>query len=154
MQVLDWSRAQVALMKPDAGTRALNAIIRDLVDTQDGATYFAGRVWGVNTHYSLGGSHPLVGYSVPNFELGNGTLLGELMQDGKGILLDFTTDASLKTVADGYSSQVKYVAGPAKEQLGMTAVLVRPDGIIAWACEGRADLGELKEAAERWFVEE
>jgi 2-polyprenyl-6-methoxyphenol hydroxylase-like FAD-dependent oxidoreductase len=46
VQVLDWSRAQVAIMKPDADARALYAIIRDLMDTRDGATYFAGRVWG------------------------------------------------------------------------------------------------------------
>ena len=46
--VLDWSRAQAALMRPDQGTRALAAVFRDLIETQDGATYVAGRVWGMN----------------------------------------------------------------------------------------------------------
>ena len=45
-QVLEWSRAQVALMRPSRSSRALEAIIRDLIDTPDGATYFAERVWG------------------------------------------------------------------------------------------------------------
>ena len=46
-RVLDWSRAQVALMRPEPASRALEAILRDLIGTRDGATYFAGRVWGV-----------------------------------------------------------------------------------------------------------
>lgn len=52
-QVLDWSRAQVALMRPSRSTRALEAIIRDLIETRDGATYFAERVWGVSCAVSL-----------------------------------------------------------------------------------------------------
>jgi hypothetical protein len=48
-RVLDWSRAQVALMRPDAGSRALRAVVGDLIDTADGATYVAGRVWGVES---------------------------------------------------------------------------------------------------------
>lgn len=46
-RVLDWSRAQVAIMRPDPAARALYAIVGDLMNTRDGATYFAGRVWGV-----------------------------------------------------------------------------------------------------------
>lgn len=60
-QVLDWSRAQVALMRPSRSTRALEAIIRDLIETRDGATYFAERVWGISLRYKLGGNDPLVG---------------------------------------------------------------------------------------------
>lgn len=47
-RVLDWSRAQVAAMRPTPEGRALNAIFRDLMNTRDGASYFAGRVWGVS----------------------------------------------------------------------------------------------------------
>ena len=69
-KVLDWSRAQAAMMKPDPGARALNALLRDLMETRDGVSYLAGRLWGVTTQYDLGAEHPLVGHSVPNFELG------------------------------------------------------------------------------------
>jgi 2-polyprenyl-6-methoxyphenol hydroxylase-like FAD-dependent oxidoreductase len=151
-QVLDWSRAQVAIMKPGPAARALNAIIRDLMDTRDGATYFAGRVWGILTRYDLGSDHPLVGYSVPNFELEDGTTIGGLMHDGKGILLDFDRNTSLKTLAGEHGDLIKYVSGPAKEQFGLSAVLIRPDGIIAWAADDAADCSELQEAAARWFV--
>ncbi|MDB5136327.1 MAG: 2-polyprenyl-6-methoxyphenol hydroxylase, partial [Mucilaginibacter sp.] len=150
-QVLDWSRAQVAIMKPNPTARALHAIIRDLMDTRDGATYFAGRVWGVNTHYNLGGDHPLAGHSVPNFEWEDGVRIGEFMYDGQGILLDFDMNASLKTLASEYGDQMKYVSGRAKEQLGLSAVLIRPDGFIAWACEGKPNIDSATRAASRWF---
>jgi 2-polyprenyl-6-methoxyphenol hydroxylase-like FAD-dependent oxidoreductase len=148
-QVLEWSRAQVAIMKPNPHARALNAIIRDLMDTRDGATYIAGRVWGINTHYNLGSNHPLAGYSVPNFEFEDGVKIGELMYDGQGILLDFDGNASLKRLADEYG--LKYISGAAKEQLGVIAVLIRPDGMIAWAADNDPDYSELQKAADRWF---
>lgn len=58
-QILDWSRAQVALMRPCQSTRALRAIVCDLIATPDGATYLAERVWGVTVGYDLGGSLPV-----------------------------------------------------------------------------------------------
>jgi hypothetical protein len=153
-QVLDWSRAQVAIMKPDPAARALNAIVRDLMNTRDGATYIAGRVWGVHTPYDLGGGHPLAGHSVPNFEFEDGTKIGELMYSGPAILLDFDGNASLKTLASEYGNQIKYVSGQAKEQFGLSAALVRPDGIIAWASKNDPDCSELQKAAARWFMKE
>ena len=146
-----WSRAQVAIMNPGPEARALNAIIRDLMDTRDGATYFAGRVWGINTHYDLG-DHPLTGYSVSNFELTDGSTVGELMHDGRGILLDFDGSDSLKALAAEYGYRIKYVSGRAKEQLGLSTVLIRPDGFIAWASDSEPDYSELQKAAALWFA--
>jgi 2-polyprenyl-6-methoxyphenol hydroxylase-like FAD-dependent oxidoreductase len=151
-QVLDWSRAQVEIMKPHPKARALNAIIRDLMNTRDGTTYFAARVWGIFTHYNPGDGHPMVGHSVPNFELEDGTTIGNLMQGGLAILLDFDRNASLKALASEYGDQMNYVSGRAKEQLGLSAVLIRPDGIIAWATAGDPDRNELQKATDRWFV--
>ena len=152
-QVLDWSRAQVALMRPSPSSRALEAIIRDLIDTRDGATYFAERVWGVSLRYDLGGGHPLVGRSAPDFELVDGTKLGELLRKGKGLLLDFDVSASLQALPSRWSGRITYVAGDAKDRLGLSAVLVRPDGIVAWAGEATPDLEEAAQAASRWFGE-
>ncbi|MEO7720191.1 MAG: FAD-dependent monooxygenase [Capsulimonas sp.] len=151
-QVLDWSRAQVAIMRPDPHARALNAIVRDLMNTRDGATYIAGRVWGVFTHYDLGGDHPLIGHSVPNFEFEDGTKIGELMHDGKGILLDFDGSASLKTLASEYGSQIKYISGSVKDRLDLSAVLIRPDGIIAWASDSEPNKQSIKQAIALWFT--
>ncbi|MDH7798332.1 2-polyprenyl-6-methoxyphenol hydroxylase-like FAD-dependent oxidoreductase [Beijerinckia sp. GAS462] len=149
--VLDWSRAQVALMRPSRSSRALEAIIRDLIDTRDGATYFAERVWGVSLRYDFGDSHPLVGRSVPDFELADGTKIGGLLRTGKGLLLDFDARSSLQVLASGWRDRIAYVASDAKERLGLSAVLVRPDGFIAWACEGTPDRDEAAQALSQWF---
>ena len=150
--VLDWSRAQVAIMKPDPASRALQAIVRDLMDTPDGATYFAGRVWGVSSRYNLGGKHPMTGHSVPNFELEDGRKIAEFMQDGKGILLDFSSSPLLKAIAAEYDEQLKYISSQAKEQLGLSTILIRPDGFIAWLADKDPDDQELKQALDRWFL--
>jgi 2-polyprenyl-6-methoxyphenol hydroxylase-like FAD-dependent oxidoreductase len=151
-KVLDWSRAQASIMKPDPGARALNAIMRDLIETRDGATYMAGRLWGVTTQYDLGGDHPLVGHSVPNFEFEDGVRIGELMHDGRGMLLDFDGIASLKSLANEYGDQLKYVSGRAKEQLGLSAVLVRPDGFVAWASDNKPVKQSIGRVTELWFA--
>ena len=152
-RVLDWSRAQVALMRPSPSSRALEAILRDLIDTRDGATYFAERVWGVSLRHDLGDGHPLVGRSAPDFELADGTRLGERLRAGQGLLLDFAADAPLQALATRWNGLVTYVASDASDTLGLSAVLVRPDGVVAWASEGIADPAEAARAATRWFGE-
>jgi 2-polyprenyl-6-methoxyphenol hydroxylase-like FAD-dependent oxidoreductase len=150
-QVLDWSRAQVLVMRPDPNARALYAILRDLMDTRDGATYIAGRLWGITTRYDLGGDHPLVGHSVPNFEFADGTTIGDLMRAGRGILLDFNRNASLEALASEYGERIEFVSGRAKEQLGLSTVLIRPDGFVAWASDSAPDEKSLRGAVALWF---
>ncbi|OBQ73287.1 FAD-dependent monooxygenase [Mesorhizobium erdmanii] len=152
-QILDWSRAQVALMRPNRGSRALEAIIRDLIDTRDGATYFAERVWGVTLRYDLGGSHPLVGRSAPDFELADGTRLGERLRSGQGLLLDFDAHPPLRALVNRWGGRISYVAENAKDRLGLSALLVRPDGVVAWAADAEPDLEGSAEAASKWFGE-
>lgn len=166
-RVLDWSRAQVALMRPEAGSRALADVIRDLAATRDGATYLAERVWGVALRYDLGDAHPLVGLSLPDFALCDGTRAGSLLRDGRGLLLEFAADAA--DAADraaargallaGWRTRVRHVVGDTNDRLGVRAVLVRPDGFVAWATgeageSGEADQdGALAQALRHWFGE-
>lgn len=150
-QVLDWSRAQVAIMKPNPASRALYAIVRDFLNTRDGATYVAGRVWGVFTHYNIDGDHPLIGHSVPNFEFEDGAKIGEFMHDGQGILLDFDGNASLRSLASEFSTRLKYISRRVKEQLGLSTALIRPDGIVAWASDDKPDEQSLRISVAQWF---
>jgi 2-polyprenyl-6-methoxyphenol hydroxylase-like FAD-dependent oxidoreductase len=151
VRVLDWSRAQVAIMRPEPAARALYAIIGDLMDTPDGAAYVAGRVWGLGTRYSLGGAHPLVGQSVPNFKLTAGPTVGELLRGGRGLLLDFEENAELRDWANSAGDPLRYVAGQPEVSLGLRAVLIRPDGIVAWAAAEAADTTALAVAAAAWL---
>ena len=150
-RILDWTRAQVAVMRPDPLSRALQAVLRDLMDTRDGATYFAERVWGVSLRYDLGEGHPLVGRSCPDFELEDGTRVGALLRSGSGLLLDFGEPAALRALEGRWGDRVQYVASGAKDRLGLSAVLVRPDGFVAWASEAAADSDDVTRAAARWF---
>jgi hypothetical protein len=80
--------------------------------------------WDIQTHYDLGGAHPLVGRSVPD----------HMFDDGWTILLDPTADAALAAFAGRYACRIKYVTGSVRDRLGAGAQLVRPGGIVAWAC--------------------
>jgi 2-polyprenyl-6-methoxyphenol hydroxylase-like FAD-dependent oxidoreductase len=151
-RILDWTRAQVAVMRPNRHSRALEAILRDLIDTRDGATYFAERVWGVSLRYDLGADHPLVGRSCPDFELEGGTRIGTLLRDGTGLLLEFGGQASLQALDGLWGDHVRYVASDAEDRLGLCALLVRPDGFVAWASDTTPDPEEVTRAAARWFA--
>ena len=140
-------------MRPSRSSRALEAIVRDLIETRDGATYFAERVWGVSLRYDLGGDDPLAGRSCPDFELADGTRLGERLRNGAGLFLDFGADPGLRALASRWESQVDYLAIDAKDRLGFSAVLVRPDGFVAWASQGAPDIAAATQAASRWFGE-
>lgn len=152
-QILDWSRAQVAIMRPTPSARALQAIMRDLIETRDGATYFARYVRGVSLRYDLGGHHPLVGRSVPDFKLADRTTVGERFRQAKGILLDFDARAPLRAFSGRWADRIDYVASEPADRLGLSAVLLRPDGIVAWASDGTPDEEEAALAAARWFGE-
>jgi 2-polyprenyl-6-methoxyphenol hydroxylase-like FAD-dependent oxidoreductase len=150
-RILEWTRAQVALMRPTS--RALGAIVRDLLETRDGATYFAERLWGVSLRYDLGEQHPLVGRSCPDFELADGTRIGTLLQTGKALLLDFDQQSPLQALDGSWGDQVKYVAGGgAKDHLELSALLVRPDGFVAWASATTPTPADVTRAATRWFA--
>ncbi|SHG75561.1 FAD-dependent oxidoreductase [Massilia sp. CF038] len=154
MRVLDWSRAQAVLMTPTPEANALRAIVSDLMQTVDGATYIAGRVWGIGTRLDLGDGHPLDGHSVPNFALDTGATVGELLRDGRALLLDFGGLRSGDALVRGYRGQIRYLAARAHDQLGLGALLIRPDGIVAWACDAGVDTGTLAHVVARYWLPE
>ena len=93
--------------------------------------------------------HPLVGRNSPEFRLDDGTRLGDLLADGLGVALDFSADRRLRGAAVGWEGRLRYAAGRAGNDLGHGAVLVRPDGIVAWA--GDPDREAFERAAGEWF---
>ncbi len=146
--VLDWTRAQVALMRPDAATIALRGVVTDLLSTREGATYLAKQNFGLLLRYPIGGEHDLVGTSAPDFEFADGSRLGEHLQDGQALLLDLTESAIVRDLAKG---PVRTLTTKCVSHSALTGVLVRPDGIIAWAREDGGTDG-LDEALRTWFA--
>ncbi|MFI0262610.1 FAD-dependent oxidoreductase [Streptomyces sp. NPDC017056] len=149
--VLDWTRAQAAVMRPDPHGQAVQALIRDLLGTRDGTTHVYEKVSGTSIRCDLGGEHPLTGRNAPDFRLGDGTRLGGLLQDGRAVALDFSTDRRLREPAASRLSRLRYAAGTAKNDLGLGAVLVRPDGIVAWADDRDFDRTAFDRAADQWL---
>ena len=150
-RVLNWSRAQAAVMRPGPYAPALQAVMGDLLATADATTYVWERTSGTANRYDLGDDQPLTGRNAPEFRLGDGTLLGNLLQDGRGILLDFSTDRQLHDAVTGWTDRIRYVNGPARNDLGYSAVLVRPDGVVAWTSNHSPHPETLEQSARRWF---
>lgn len=148
---LNWTRAQVAIMRPDPHARAIASVIRDLMQTQQGATYFVTKISGISMRYDLGGDHPLVGCSAPDFEFEDGARLGELLHDGKGLLLDFAENKELCALSQERKDRLKCVSSRPKDSKGLTAMLVRPDGFVAWVAESKPDVSAAEKSIERWF---
>src|SRR5580693_9413518 len=107
--VLDWTRAQVAVMRGDAYSGALRGVVTDFLDTTDGATYYVKRVSGLWQRYDLGGSHPLVGATMPDLRLDNGTRLSDHVHEGRALLVDLAGDDDVAALAKRYAGRLDLV---------------------------------------------
>ncbi|KAJ9144601.1 putative Pentachlorophenol 4-monooxygenase [Pleurostoma richardsiae] len=156
--VLEWTRAQVATLQPDLFGAALQTLIRDFMDTNDGTNLCIDRVWGLSQRYNLGDgeahAHPLIGCSAPDFEFLDGLRLGSKLEDGRGLLVDFEDGAALRKLAGGEKDEyrVNYVGMGAKNRCGLGAIFVRPDGVVAWVTEEstQPDLEAARAALAQW----
>lgn len=135
-------------MRPEARPRALRAIVADLADTVEGATYFVKKLSGVWQRYDLPGDHPLIGRSAPDLEFTDGTRLAGHLHEGRGLLLSLDRDLD-KSFGEGGDSQVPFLSAEPADVRDFAALLVRPDGVIAWA--GHTPDKALEEALTTWF---
>ncbi|MFD4442204.1 FAD-dependent monooxygenase [Nocardia sp. NPDC058519] len=149
--VLDWSRAQVATMKPGPNAPALRQLVHDLMNTADGTTHTYRTTSGLFDRYDLGNEHPLVGRTAPDFRFEDGTRLGDLLRGGQGVALDFSSDRALQVTAKGWAGRIRYAAGQVRNDLGFRALLIRPDGIVAWVDDAAPDRDGFARAATHWF---
>ncbi|MFI2199727.1 FAD-dependent monooxygenase [Streptomyces sp. NPDC020192] len=154
--VLDWTRAQIAVMRPDRHARALRRVVTDLALTTTGTTYLVNRISGVWQRYDLPGEHPLTGASAPDLELSDGTRLGDHLHSGRALLLDLADDPALRDRAEGYADRLEIRTLACPDRPGLHALFVRPDGFVAWAAdrEDTADAVDgkgLPEVLERWL---
>ncbi|MFF4573746.1 FAD-dependent monooxygenase [Streptomyces sp. NPDC001410] len=149
--VLDWTRAQIALMRPDRHARALRKVVTDLALTTTGTTYLVTQISGVWQRYDLPGDHPLTGRSAPDLELADGTRLGEHLHTGRALLLDLADDSELRARAEGYGERLDVLTVACPGRTDLAALFVRSDGFVAWAADGHEDGKALPEVLERWL---
>jgi hypothetical protein len=143
---LDWTRAQIALMRPEPHARAMGEITKDLIKTRAGATYFAKRIAGVWQRYDLGSEHPLVGKSAPDLTFKDGTRLGAYLQPGRAVLFRFGNLSNHKV---DEQERFRLVRTQCVEPPPVRALFIRPDGFVAWA--GDEDRAGLVAAVRKWL---
>ncbi|WP_328401957.1 FAD-dependent oxidoreductase [Nocardia sp. NBC_00403] len=148
--VLDWTRAQVALMRLDQRSRTLRTVFAELLATTDGATTVFKNLSGVRHRYDLGGGHALTGAPAPDFELSDGSRVEDHFVDGGAILLDLADSAELRNLVAPWSSRVRVVTAKPTRSRSLAAMLIRPDGYVAWAADS-TEIDGLSSAVTRWF---
>ena len=158
-RVLRTTMAHVALRRPDERTEALRDTIAELLMADEPRRRFAAMMFGLDIHYDLGEGHPLLGRRMPDLDLvtADGPLrVFTLLHDARPVLLnlgepggfDITPWADRVQLIDA-----EYVGTWELPALGEvtapTAVLIRPDGYVAWVGD-LTQLG-LADALTTWF---
>jgi hypothetical protein len=148
---VEWTRAQVALLRPKPHEQALYAIVRDLIGTREGATYFVKKISGAWQRYDLPGRHPLVGRSAPDLEFEDGSRLGEYCHDGRALLFNFANNSDAAAFGARWGDRLRVVSRRTRETSRLAALFLRPDGFVAWACDDEADVAEGYAAVSTWL---
>src|SRR5881397_2489896 len=158
-RVLQNTMAQVALHRTDDRIEALRDIVSELLSMDEPRKRFAAMMSGLDIHYDLGEGHPLLGRRMPDLDLvtpGGTVRVFTLLHDAHPVLLNLGKSwgfdispwahrvlaIDAKYAGDWELPALGQVAAPA-------AVLIRPDGYIAWVGDG-TDTG-LRDALTTWF---
>ncbi|GAB2634491.1 rifampin monooxygenase [Nocardia goodfellowii] len=140
--VLDNTRAQVQLMLLEPGPRAVRRLFAQLMEFEEVNRFLIEKITAIGIRYDFGDDNPLVGRRLRDLPLKRGRLY-ERMHHGRGLLLDQTGALSVADWADRIDHVVEV-----SEELTAPAVLLRPDGHIAWAGSEQQDL---LAHLPRWF---
>ncbi|MEU0026172.1 rifampin monooxygenase [Streptomyces sp. NPDC006335] len=140
--VLNNTRAQMELLSTEPGPQAVRRLLSRLMDFDEVNRHLIEHITAIGVRYDFGAGHDLLGRRLRDLTLGRGRLY-ELMRRGRGLLLDGTGRLSV----EGWADRVDHVVDTA-EELDAPAVLLRPDGHVAWAGE---DQRELLDRLPRWF---
>jgi 3-(3-hydroxy-phenyl)propionate hydroxylase len=153
-RVLQNTMAHVAVRRIDDRSKALAAYVSDWLKADEVRKRMAGEMSGLGIRYDLGDGHPLLGRRMPDLALVTAqgpTQVFALLHAARPLLLNFgaprSPDHRVRCIDVRYEGPwelpvVGTVPAPA-------AVLVRPDGYVAWVADDRPT--SLNDAVERWF---
>jgi 3-(3-hydroxy-phenyl)propionate hydroxylase len=160
-RVLSNVMTQAFLQKGDERTEAVKATFAEVLSSEPPRTQLAGLLSGLDVDYDSDASNTLVGRRIPDLDLeteDGPRRVFELLHDAHAVLLDLGEgDAGTVDLAP-WADRVRLVAAKAPETWVLpvvgkvtapTAVLVRPDGHVAWVGEGTT--AGLREALTTWF---
>jgi 3-(3-hydroxy-phenyl)propionate hydroxylase len=145
-RVLRTTMAQTALRRPDERTGALRDIVSDLLGMDEPRRHFAAMMAGLDIHYDLGKGHPLLGRRMPDLDLVTADgrqRVFSLLHDARPVLLALDVPSGLDvTPWEGRVRllEAEYAGVWELPVLGVVpppaAVLIRPDGYVAWVGDG------------------
>jgi 2-polyprenyl-6-methoxyphenol hydroxylase-like FAD-dependent oxidoreductase len=158
-RVLKHTMAQVALMRSDERVDALRESVAQMLSADETRKRFGATMSGLDIHYDLGPGHPLVGRRMPDLDLvtaGGIVRVYSLLHQARPVFLKFGEpgDFDIAPWADRVQAiDARYDGAWELPVIGTVAappaVLVRPDGYVAWVGAG-SDAG-LAEALTKWF---
>ncbi|HET6705602.1 FAD-dependent monooxygenase [Amycolatopsis sp.] len=140
--VLDNTRAQLELSSPGPGPRAVRRLLTELMDLDEVNRHLIGKITAIDLRYDFGEGPDLLGRRMRDIDVRHGRLYDRLHR-GRGLLLDRTGHLN----ADGWADRVDHLADPTAD-LDVPAILLRPDGYVAWAGDDQRDLAD---HLARWF---
>jgi 2-polyprenyl-6-methoxyphenol hydroxylase-like FAD-dependent oxidoreductase len=150
-RVLRNTMAQTALLRPDERIKAAREAVAELLSMDEPRKRFAAMMTGLDIRYDLGEGHPLLGRRMPDLDLttdGGPLRLFTLLHDARPVLLNFGEPGLFQDAIDA-----RYDGAWELPAIGAvpapSAVLIRPDGYVAWVGEGTQD--GLADALATWF---
>jgi hypothetical protein len=158
-RALRYTMAQTALQRPEERTKAVAEVVAELADIDAVRRRLAGRASGLDVHYDLGEGHPLLGRRMPDLDLvtADGPLrVFALLHEARPLLLNVGEPGGLDIAPWADRVQLVDASYDGRWELPVlgvvdapAAVLVRPDGYVAWVGDG-TDAG-LTDALATWF---
>ncbi|MFF7459460.1 FAD-dependent monooxygenase [Kitasatospora sp. NPDC008115] len=166
--VLTNTEAQKAMTFPMDWVRDLRTLFQQLMGYDDVHRHIMEEVTGVGVRYAVPGGPSderpgaagtsLLGRRMPDLDLvteaGGPTTVAELLRGGRGVLLVLSGDTPPPAVERGWGDRVDVVGAKPAAPAPAAAVLIRPDGHVAWAgdvVDGTADGQRLLDALAAWF---
>src|SRR5262249_47889631 len=156
--VLLHTRAQGALVGSGADGRlaALRDILAQLLSYQQPLCHLLRLMYALDTRYDTGTAdpHPLAGRWAPNLPLTTATAAATtvtaLLRPARGVLLDLTAAATFAAAGHGWEDRVDILTAQSPDPPA-PALLIRPDGYVAWAAAPDApQAGGLRRALTTW----
>jgi 3-(3-hydroxy-phenyl)propionate hydroxylase len=156
---LAYTMALNALMRVDPRTEALRDTIAELAVMDEPRRHLGALAAGLGVRYHLGEGHPLVGRRVPDLDIvtpDGPTTVFALLHKARPVLLNLGEPGAFDI--GGWADRVETVDAQCEERWELpavgevdspAAVLIRPDGHVAWVGE-REDPG-IGDALARWF---
>jgi len=157
-RILKITMAQVALHREDERTFAARDIVGELLKMEEPRKHIAGMMSGLDIRYDLGEGHPLLGRRMPDLDVVTASgprRVFSFLHKARPMLLNFGAARAIDIAP--WSDRVQYVDAkydgkwelPALGEVAApVAVLIRPDGYVAWV--GDSTSQGLTEALATW----